>query len=86
MLTSKILSDLVYFKLLCIFFRYRRTFGVNVLSQFWTLKAFLPEMIKTGTGHIVNNVLTLAVSHNLTLFQVTVSSILGVVGVAQMSR
>lgn len=30
-----------------------RTFDVNVLSQFWTIKAFLPEMIKQKTGHIV---------------------------------
>ncbi|KAH7916277.1 retinal short-chain dehydrogenase reductase [Hygrophoropsis aurantiaca] len=30
-----------------------QTFGVNVLAHFWTLKAFLPNMIKNKTGHIV---------------------------------
>lgn len=30
-----------------------QTFGVNTLSHFWTLKAFLPGMIKHKTGHIV---------------------------------
>lgn len=30
-----------------------RTFGVNTLAHFWTLKAFLPEMIKNKAGHIV---------------------------------
>jgi len=29
------------------------TFGVNTLAHFWTLKAFLPEMIKQKSGHIV---------------------------------
>ncbi|XP_043678080.1 estradiol 17-beta-dehydrogenase 11-like [Vespula pensylvanica] len=27
---------------------------VNILSQFWTVKAFLPEMIESNKGHIVN--------------------------------
>lgn len=31
----------------------RQTFDVNVLAHFWTLKAFLPEMIKQKVGHIV---------------------------------
>ena len=31
-----------------------RTFDVNVLAHFWTLKAFLPEMISMKNGHIVN--------------------------------
>lgn len=31
----------------------RRTIDVNILSHFWTVKAFLPEMIKTNSGHIV---------------------------------
>jgi all-trans-retinol dehydrogenase (NAD+) len=31
-----------------------RTFRVNTLSLFWTTKAFLPEMIRNGRGHIVN--------------------------------
>lgn len=30
-----------------------RTFGVNTLAHFWTLKAFLPGMIEQKTGHIV---------------------------------
>ncbi|KAG0146863.1 hypothetical protein CROQUDRAFT_700925 [Cronartium quercuum f. sp. fusiforme G11] len=31
----------------------QRTFGVNVLSHFSILKAFLPEMIAQKTGHVV---------------------------------
>lgn len=31
-----------------------RIFGINVLSHFWTLQALLPDMLKTGTGHIVS--------------------------------
>jgi len=31
----------------------KQTFDVNVLGQFWTLKAFLPEMIKQKEGHVV---------------------------------
>lgn len=30
-----------------------RTFEVNVMAHFWTTKAFLPEMIANGKGHIV---------------------------------
>ncbi|KAG6878564.1 hypothetical protein C0993_003019 [Termitomyces sp. T159_Od127] len=30
-----------------------QTFSVNTLAHFWTLKAFLPGMIKRKTGHIV---------------------------------
>jgi all-trans-retinol dehydrogenase (NAD+) len=30
-----------------------RTMAVNVLAQFWTLKAFLPAMIEKGEGHVV---------------------------------
>ena len=33
-----------------------RTFGVNALAHFWTLKAFLPEMIRNKSGHIVSGV------------------------------
>eukprot|EP00794_Sanderia_malayensis_P015349 gene15349-16925_t len=29
------------------------TFDVNILSQFWTTRAFLPSMIKKNHGHIV---------------------------------
>ncbi|KAG9031897.1 hypothetical protein FRB95_002103 [Tulasnella sp. JGI-2019a] len=31
----------------------KETVGVNLLSHFWTLKAFLPDMIKQKTGHVV---------------------------------
>nr|XP_033332940.1 epidermal retinol dehydrogenase 2-like [Megalopta genalis] len=30
-----------------------KTFNVNVLSQFWTIQAFLPSMIRNQKGHIV---------------------------------
>ena len=30
-----------------------RTFNVNVLAHFWTIKSFLPEMINNKKGHIV---------------------------------
>jgi len=30
-----------------------RTFDVNTLAHFWTVKSFLPDMIKQGKGHIV---------------------------------
>jgi len=46
----------------------QQTFSVNTLAHFWTLKAFLPAMIKEKTGHIIN-----------------VSSVIGMVGVAQMT-
>ncbi|OJT12525.1 Short-chain dehydrogenase/reductase family 16C member 6 [Trametes pubescens] len=32
----------------------QQTFAVNTLAHFWTLKAFLPQMIKEKTGHIMN--------------------------------
>jgi all-trans-retinol dehydrogenase (NAD+) len=31
----------------------RRTFDVNVLAHFWTLKEFLPAMLQRRSGHIV---------------------------------
>merc|ERR1712071_458470 len=31
-----------------------RTFEVNVLAHFWTIKAFLPDMITGRQGHVVN--------------------------------
>lgn len=31
----------------------QRTFNVNVLAHFWTVKAFLPSMIEHNDGHIV---------------------------------
>lgn len=30
-----------------------RTFRVNVLAHFWTIRAFLPAMVEQGSGHIV---------------------------------
>lgn len=30
-----------------------KTFAVNAISHFWTLKAFLPDMIKSNRGHVV---------------------------------
>ncbi|WP_243315669.1 SDR family oxidoreductase [Geothrix paludis] len=30
-----------------------RTFQVNVLANFWTVRAFLPDMLMAGKGHIV---------------------------------
>jgi len=30
-----------------------KIYQVNTLAHYWTTKAFLPEMVKTGTGHIV---------------------------------
>ncbi|KAF7793709.1 hypothetical protein EIP86_004825 [Pleurotus ostreatoroseus] len=32
----------------------QQTFSVNTLAHFWTLKAFLPAMIKEKKGHIIN--------------------------------
>ena len=31
-----------------------RTYDVNVLAHFWTIKSFLPDMISMKKGHIVN--------------------------------
>lgn len=31
-----------------------RTFCVNLLAQFWTVKCFLPSMLRRNHGHIVN--------------------------------
>ncbi len=31
----------------------RRTFDVNTLAHFWTVRAFLPGMLERGSGHIV---------------------------------
>ena len=31
----------------------QRTVGVNLLAHFWTVKAFLPDMVKANSGHIV---------------------------------
>ncbi|KAM5535527.1 hypothetical protein V8D89_010864 [Ganoderma adspersum] len=32
----------------------QQTFSVNTLAHYWTLKAFLPNMIKENKGHIIN--------------------------------
>ncbi len=34
--------------------RIELTFKVNVLAHFWTLKAFMPGMIRQRKGHIVS--------------------------------
>jgi len=31
----------------------RRTYDVNVIAHFWTCQAFMPEMLKNNSGHIV---------------------------------
>ncbi len=31
----------------------RRTFDVNTLAHFWTVRAFMPVMLERGSGHIV---------------------------------
>ncbi|KAG5648850.1 hypothetical protein DXG03_000199 [Asterophora parasitica] len=32
----------------------KQTFSVNTLAHFWTLKAFLPAMLKNKSGHIIS--------------------------------
>ena len=39
----------------------RKTINVNLMSHFWTIKSFLPQMIHQGKGHIV------AISSNLAI-------------------
>lgn len=46
----------------------QQTFGVNTIGHYYTLKAFLPNMIENKKGHIM-----------------TMSSVLGLVGSAQMT-
>merc|ERR1712192_318767 len=31
-----------------------KTFEVNVFAHFWTIKAFLPDMIASKSGHVMN--------------------------------
>lgn len=38
---------------------FRKTIAVNLMSHFWTIKAFLPQMLHQGKGHVV------AISSNL---------------------
>ena len=64
-----------------------RTFNVNTLASFWTLKAFLPGMIQMKKGHIVrrNGESGLVQAElNRAVNQVTVSSVLGMFGVPQL--
>lgn len=44
-----------------------RTFGVNVLSHFWLIQAFLPGMIAAGRGHIVSVASLLGITGNAQL-------------------
>jgi len=46
----------------------QRTFATNTLSHFYVLKAFLPNLIRSNSGHVI-----------------TVSSVLGEIGVAQLA-
>ena len=39
----------------------RKTIAVNLMSHFWTIKAFLPQMLHQGKGHVV------AISSNLAI-------------------
>lgn len=43
-----------------------RTYDINVKSHYYTVQAFLPEMIKTGIGHIVVRSLPLSLLMLLT--------------------
>jgi hypothetical protein len=69
-----------------------RTFGVNVLSHFWIIKTFLPAMLASGKpGHIVSCSMFYSRDGHLTpssfhiMLQMTVASVLGLVGSARMS-
>jgi NAD(P)-dependent dehydrogenase (short-subunit alcohol dehydrogenase family) len=63
-----------------------RTFAVNTLAHFWTLKAFLPAMIQANSGHIVSVYSHCSDKIHRTVCKVTVASVLGVLGCAQMSE
>jgi len=39
-----------------------RTFNVNTVAHFWTIKEFLPDMLKTNKGHIVTVASAAAIS------------------------
>ncbi|KAJ6628948.1 retinal short-chain dehydrogenase reductase [Mycena sp. CBHHK59/15] len=56
----------------------QQTFGVNTLAHFWTLKAFLPGMIEKKKGHIASPSLG-------ALNRVTMASVMGIQGAAQMT-
>lgn len=64
-----------------------RTFGVNTMAHFWLLKAFLPGLLKAGTGHIVTPRLYLSSTLvRLTHLQITMSSVMAFAGAARMSE
>ncbi|KAB5590520.1 Short-chain dehydrogenase/reductase family protein [Ceratobasidium theobromae] len=56
-----------------------QTFGTNVSSHFWTLKAFLPQMIKEKKGHIltVSSVMGLAGAAQMTDYCASKAALLG---------
>lgn len=49
-----------------------RTFGVNVISHFWLIQAFLPGMIAAGKGHIVSVASLLGITGNTQLSEYSV--------------
>lgn len=49
-----------------------RTFGVNVISHFWLIQAFLPGMIAAGKGHIVSVASLLGITGNAQLSECSV--------------
>jgi NAD(P)-dependent dehydrogenase (short-subunit alcohol dehydrogenase family) len=61
-----------------------RTLDVNTVAHFWTLKAFLPAMIKEKTGHVVRTYVCILVAAPLISHQVTISSVMGFVGAARV--
>lgn len=67
--------------------------GVNLNAHFWTLKAFLPAMLKAEKGHIVSQsprLMEVDLCANSTpddgTLQVSITSVMGHLGVAQMSE
>ncbi|TCD67550.1 hypothetical protein EIP91_012247 [Steccherinum ochraceum] len=63
----------------------QQTFSVNTLAHFWTLKAFLPEMIKQKTGHIVGRNTGSLSTYAHVFRQINIASIAGIVGMARMT-
>ncbi|KAL4076192.1 hypothetical protein V8B97DRAFT_49987 [Scleroderma yunnanense] len=55
-----------------------QTFGVNALAHFWTLKAFLPNMIERKSGHIVTlaSVMGLAGSAQMTDYSASKAAVI----------